>query len=156
VIEWSVVIACGTVVLTVSLCFLVGLMVVCSGSDGTRARDLFSALRRENESLGERATTEDRSGALLRDLLTEREYEELAQRGYLDVASPSIGHRIYRIPRDGGLVRVYEQGRAVRSLCVQPAVPLPSKDVIVLHKLMIQGSEQQYLACARTFPINFP
>jgi hypothetical protein len=155
VIEWSVVFVGGTVVLTLGLCFLLGLMAVCSGSAGG-LRDLFAGLRHESESLGERATTEDRSGALLRDLLTEREYEQLAQRGYLDVASPSVGHRVYRIPRDGGLVRVYQNGTAVRSLCVQPVVPLPGNDVIVLHKLMIQGSEQQYLACARQFPISLP
>lgn len=155
-IEWGAVTVCGTAVLALGLCFLLGLMAVCNGSAGTGLRDLFSALRRGNESLGERATTEDRSGALLRDLLTEREYEQLAQRGYLEVASPSVGHRIYRIPRDGGLVRMYQNGRAVRSLCVQPVVPLPGNDVIVLHKLMIQGSEQQYLACARHFPISLP
>jgi hypothetical protein len=92
-----------------------------------------------------------RARALLRDLLTEREYRTLTRHGYLEVASPSNAQRVYRIPGGGGLVRVYDGGTAVMDLCLQPAEPLPEGDVVLLHKLMIEGNEQEYLARANHF-----
>lgn len=58
--------------------------------------------------------------------------------------------------RADGLVRVYGQGKAVRTLCLQPVEPLPSYDVVVLPKLMIQGNEHEYVQQARHFPALFP
>ncbi len=107
-------------------------------------------------SPAQRALAEERSGALLRDLLDETQYAHLMAHGYLDVASPSIERRVYRIPRDAGRVRVYENGRASCELCVQPVVPLPTNDVIVMHKLMIEGDEQGYLARANELPLALP
>lgn len=98
-----------------------------------------------------RGLAAERAEALLRDVLDEREYQQLIKRGYLDVTSPIDAQRIYRIPAYAGLVRMYERGVAVRELCVQPVEPLPSADVVAMHKLMIQGDEQQYLARARQF-----
>jgi hypothetical protein len=92
-----------------------------------------------------------RARALLRAVLTEREYRHLARRGYLEVNSPSDQQRVYRIPGAGGLVRVYDRGTAVMDLCLQPAEPLPDGDVVLLHKLMIEGNEQEYLARANHF-----
>lgn len=94
----------------------------------------------------------ERAEELLRGLLDEQEYRQLMKRGYLDVASPSNARRIYRVPLFIGRVHVYEQGRAVFDLCVQPVEPLPSADVVAMHKLMIQGNEQEYLASANQFP----
>src|SRR2546422_3291520 len=53
--------------------------------------------------------------------------------------------RVYRIPGAGGLVKVYERGCAVMELCLQPAEPLPDGDVVVMHKLVIEANEQEYL-----------
>lgn len=92
-----------------------------------------------------------RARALLRAVLTEREYRLLARRGYLEVNSPSNAQRVYRIPGAGGLVRVYDHGTAVMDLCLQPAEPLPEEDIVLLHKLMIEGNEQEYLARANHF-----
>ena len=92
-----------------------------------------------------------RARALLRAVLTEREYRHLARWGYLEVNSPTNQQRVYRIPGAGGLVRVYDRGTAVMDLCLQPAEPLPEGDVVVLHKLMIEGNEQEYLARANHF-----
>ena len=64
---------------------------------------------------------------------------------------PSIESRIYRIPGSGGLVKVYEKGCAVMELCLQPAEPLPDGDVVVMHKLMIEANEQEYLQKANHF-----
>jgi hypothetical protein len=99
-----------------------------------------------NNTPGERA--ED----LLRDVLDEREYQQLRQRGYLDIPSPSNPQRIYRIPRFPGRISVYEGGKAERELCIQSAEPIPSADIVAMHKLMIEGDEKEYLAQANWFP----
>jgi hypothetical protein len=102
------------------------------------------------------SSAQERSLALLKEVLEEHEYEQLTRRGYLDISSPSNSQRIYRIRRNAGLVSLFEQGRAIRELCVQPTEPLPNDDVVVMHKLMIQGNEQEYLARANQFPSLFP
>ncbi|HEV7126666.1 MAG TPA: hypothetical protein VGN32_04400 [Ktedonobacterales bacterium] len=99
----------------------------------------------------EHLSAEGRSRVMLRDLLSEHEYEQLTKSGYLEVKSPSNSERTYRIPGAGGLVRVYEHDTPIMELCLQPTEPLPEGDVIVLHKLMIQGNEQEYLAKANHF-----
>ena len=112
--------------------------------------------RRRGASSAENTLAEARSRDLLRDLLDEREFQQLTQYGYLDIASPNYDDRIYRIPGCAGWVCVYEKGQALMHLCVQPAEPLPVNDVIALHKLMIEGNEHGYLACANPIPLFFP
>ena len=112
--------------------------------------------RRWAASSAECDHAEARSAALLRDLLDEREMEQLTQDGYLDIPSPNYENRVYRIPCCAGWVCVYEKGQARMHLCVQPADPLPNNDVIALHKLMIEGNEQGYLARANEIPLFFP
>jgi RNA polymerase sigma-54 factor len=102
----------------------------------------------------DRATPAARARALLHDLLDEREREQLATHGYLEVPSPSHPQRFYRIPGYSGRVRLYEQGSVVCELCVGPVEPLPRADVVVLHKLMIQGDEEAYLSSANHFPVR--
>ncbi len=102
-------------------------------------------------SVGEHLSADGRARALLREMLSEGEYQQLTKFGYLEVSSPSNDQRVYRIPGAGGLVRVYERGTAVMELCLQSTEPLPDGDLILLHKLMIQGNEQEYLAKANHF-----
>jgi hypothetical protein len=111
----------------------------------------FPRLGRWRDSVSEHVSAEGRARALLRELLDEHEYQQLTRLGYLDVASPRYDQRIYRIPVAGGLVRVYERGTATMELCLQPAEPLPDNDVVALHKLMIEGNEEEYLARANHF-----
>lgn len=99
-------------------------------------------------------TPTQRAEALLREILDEREYEQWTKRDYVDVVSPCSARRIYRIPRYIGLVRMYENGIATRELCLRSVEPLPGPDVVVMHKLMIQGDEQEYLASARSYPLS--
>jgi hypothetical protein len=94
---------------------------------------------------------ETRAGMLLRDVLTEREYRQLTQRGYVEIASPHYPGRVYRIPGVPGRVRVFHRNRALWELCLEPTESLPHSDVIVLHKLMILGNESEYLATANRF-----
>jgi hypothetical protein len=110
----------------------------------------------DRDPSGMTAAAQENSLALLKTILSEREYEQLSQWGYVDINSPSNPQRIYRVRRNGGLVSVYEDGKAIQEVCVQPIEPLPRDDVVVLHKLMIQGNEQEYLARANQFPPLFP
>ena len=115
----------------------------------TRAGD--GQWRRWTGFLSSRIAAERRATVLMRELLSVGQYQQLTRHGYLEVASPHIPHRTYRIPGTGGLVRVYEQGHAIMDLCLQPVDPLPDGDVVVMHKLMIEANEQEYLAKANHF-----
>jgi hypothetical protein len=88
---------------------------------------------------------EERAEALLRDVLTDAEYAQLGECGYLEIRSPSQPMRTYRVPQRPGRVAVHEFGVEVESLCVAPVEWLPSGDVVLAHKLMIEGNEQEYL-----------
>jgi hypothetical protein len=48
-------------------------------------------------------------------------------------------------------VAVHEGGAEVESLCVAPAERLPAGDVVLAHKLMIEGDEPEYLRRANHF-----
>ena len=99
----------------------------------------------------DRGAAEARAGALLRDLLTEDERRQLERDGYLGGPSPSRPGRTYRVPRRRGQVRVYEGTTLVLALCVGPDGWLPDGDVVLLHKLMIEGNEEEYLRVANRF-----
>ncbi|HEY7833986.1 MAG TPA: hypothetical protein VIG30_10485 [Ktedonobacterales bacterium] len=106
-------------------------------------------------ALGTRSAVDQRVDALLRDVLEASEYHTLMTRGYVDVASSEHADFIYRIPRYGGMVTRYEHGRATIDLCVQPVDPLPGGDIVVLHKLLLQASELDYVATARKYPSRY-
>jgi hypothetical protein len=97
------------------------------------------------------AVADARAKQLLLDLLGDEQYDQLTRLGYLEVASPGYAERMYRIPLEDGMVRVYEGGKEVLRLCVQPVHPLPRYDVIAMHKLLIEGDEQEYLSRANWF-----
>lgn len=97
------------------------------------------------------SAAESRARLLLRDVLTDAEYQQIITAGYLEIMSPEMEQRVYRSPRDGGRVRMYERGQFVCELCLRPTRPLPQSDLLVLHKLMIEGSEADYLATANHF-----
>lgn len=101
-------------------------------------------------------TARERAEELLRALLDEQEYQQVRKRGYVDVVSPSNAQRIYRIPRYLGRVCIYEGGQVVRELCIQPVEPIPSADVVAMHKLMIEADEEHYLAQANQFSALIP
>jgi hypothetical protein len=93
----------------------------------------------------------ERAEALLRSLLSDEEYRQLNRRGYLEIPSPSRPRRLYRVPRHQGQVKVYEGGVPVMALCVQSVEPIPDGDAVVMHKLMIEGNEDEYLRIANRF-----
>ncbi|MGI8912525.1 MAG: hypothetical protein ACR2JY_01845 [Chloroflexota bacterium] len=98
-----------------------------------------------------RIVSEQRAETLLRDVLSAGQFHQLRRRGYLDVPSPSRPNRTYRIPRSRDQVRVYEDGRLLERLCVQAVEPVPTGDVVLIHKLMIEANEDEYLRLANHF-----
>ena len=94
---------------------------------------------------------ERRAADLLRDALTPEQFRQLVGRGYLEIPSPTEPQRGYRVPRTRGYIQVIENGRAVMRLCVQPVECLPDADVVVLHKLMIEANEENYLQKANKY-----
>jgi hypothetical protein len=89
-----------------------------------------------------------RAAALLRDVLSAAEFHQLEGHGYLEMPSPSRPGQRYRILRQKGLVTLYDGDTLIMSLCVQPTVCLPSDDSVLMHKLMIEGNEEEYLRIA--------
>src|SRR6202521_3084337 len=85
---------------------------------------------------------ERRAADLLRDTLTPEQCRQLVWQGYLEVPSPTEPQRVSRVPQTKGYVEAIENGRAVMRLCVQPVAGLPDADLVVLHKLMIEGNEE--------------
>lgn len=100
----------------------------------------------------ERLVAEGRARLLLRQLLGDEEFERVVRRGYLEVPSPSIPGRLYRIPYFQGMVDVIEGGISTMRLCVVPARWVPDADVVIMHKLLIEGDEARYLRVANRFP----
>ncbi len=98
------------------------------------------------------STARRRALALLRSVLSPAEYHELMTHGCLTVPSPTRREITYRIPRGPGFVRVFEAGQPVVDLCVQPTACLPSDDVVLMHKVLIESDEAAYLATANRFP----
>ncbi len=106
----------------------------------------------ENLTAADRLAAEDRANQLLRQLLHPDEYERMMQRGYLEVSSPTIPGRSYRIPYPQGLVDVFDHGIATLRLCVVPTRWVPDHDLMIMHKLFIEGDEARYLRVANQFP----
>jgi hypothetical protein len=88
---------------------------------------------------------------LLRDILTPRELRQLFWRNYIEIPSKLKPQRVYRVPRTNSYVQVRENGHTVMWLCLQPVEQLPDDDVVVMHKLMIEGQEEVYLQTANKF-----
>ncbi len=94
---------------------------------------------------------ERRAADLLRDVLTPEQIRQLVWSGYLEIQSSTEPQRVYRVPLAKGYVQVVENGRTVMRLCVQPVEYLPDADVVVLHKLMIEADEENYLLKANRY-----
>ena len=98
-----------------------------------------------------RQEADKRAEQLLKLLLLPEQYNQLTRKGYIEVPSGLYPYRVYRIPRHRGSVEVYEMGRLVMSLCIQPTENVPDADVVVMHKLMIEGNEREYERRANRF-----
>jgi len=105
--------------------------------------------RREARAEWRRA--QERAECLLQHVLTPEESEALRRRGYLELRSRVHPTWVYRIPRHQGQVKVFEDDAPVLALCVQSIEPIPDADAVILHKVMIEGDEDNYLRVANRF-----
>lgn len=92
-----------------------------------------------------------RAKRALSEMLSLEEYDQLTHRGYIEVRSPSTPQRVYRIPNGHGRVAVYDSGKRVMGLCVGPVEYVPDADLVLVHKLMIEANEAEYLKLANRF-----
>jgi hypothetical protein len=112
-------------------------------------RTMFTRQREHN-------TAKKRAEALLRSSITAEQYQQLIDRGYLEIPSRLYSGYLYRIPRNQQRVQIYETSQAssipysrkLAELCVIPCDPVPDADMVLAHKLMIEADEQSYLSIA--------
>jgi hypothetical protein len=81
---------------------------------------------------------------MLRRVLSEEERAQMQRDGFLEVPSPSVVGRRYRIPRRGAPVAVLEPSGRVVYLCLQPETPVAEQELVVIHKLLLEGAEEDY------------
>jgi hypothetical protein len=98
---------------------------------------MFGWLRRRREVAA-------RAEALVKRVLSDAERAQLRRDGFLEVPSPSVTGRRYRIPRRGSPVAVLEPTGNVVYLCLQPETPVAEQELLVVHKLMLEGAEDEY------------
>lgn len=104
----------------------------------------------------EHNTAKRRAESLLRSSITHEEYQQLLDRGYLEIPSRLYPGYLYRIPRNQQRVQIYETNQAspvpyarkLAELCVVACEPVPDADMVLAHKLMIEADEQGYLSIA--------
>jgi len=97
-----------------------------------------------------------RAETLLRTSITDEQYQQLVDHGYLEIPSRLYPGYLYRIPRTQQRVQIYETNQSVTTpyarklaeLCVVPCDSVPDADMVLAHKLMIEADEQAYLSIA--------
>jgi hypothetical protein len=99
----------------------------------------------------QRSEAERRAQQLVTEMLSREQLAQLNRLGFIELRSRLIPGRTYRVPRRRGQVQVYEQGHHAGSLCIQPTRWVPDADVLLMHKLMIEGNEAEYLRTANFF-----
>jgi len=99
----------------------------------------------------DRTYAEKKANKLLQQLLSPGQHEQLKTLGFLQQESRLIPGRSYRIPRHRGQVQIYEAGKHAGSLCIQPTRWVPDGDLVLMHKLMIEANESEYLRIANIF-----
>jgi hypothetical protein len=98
--------------------------------------------------LAEHREGERRAEALLREHVSAGQYWHLLERGYLEIPSRLHPGRRYRVPRWPGPVAVYEGERLVCELCLVTCERVPSADLFLTLKWLIEGDERLYLSLA--------
>jgi len=106
------------------------------------------AIRRERE----RHRAAHRADLLIREFLSSEELAELEERGCLVVASRAHPGRLYRVPAWPGWITVLQDGRPIAWLCLRPTRALPPRELVIVHKLMLEADEEAYWRLANRVP----
>ena len=91
-----------------------------------------------------RSRSAQRAELLLAELLTSDELAELDARGFLEVPSRAHPGRRYRVPACPGWVAVVQDGQPFAWLCLRPRRALPPREMVLVHKLMLEADEEAY------------
>jgi hypothetical protein len=94
--------------------------------------------------LRQRHVAHRRAEALVRHVLSEAEQAQLRREGFVEVHSHEVSGRTYRIPRRGSPVAVLEPDGHVKYLCLQPETPVAFPELVLVHKLMLEGAVADY------------
>jgi len=98
----------------------------------------------------------ERAAQLLQELMPADQRDELGANGHFSIKSPHYPGREYRVWGTARPVDVFEAGKLTMSLCVESLDPLPPGDVVLMHKLMIEGNEKEYLRVANRLSAGPP
>jgi len=98
--------------------------------------------------------SEESAERLLRTVLGDAKYEDFIRLGYIEIPSRTHPGRVYMIRSWPGKVTIVEGGQPTAVLCAQPIIDVPMADLLVLHKLMIEGNEDEYLRTANQSDIG--
>jgi hypothetical protein len=85
-----------------------------------------------------------RAEDLVRHVLSDREYAQLRRESFLEVRSRRVPGRRYRIPAGGSPVAALEPDGRLLYLCLQPALPVPRQELLVIQKLLLEGDEDEF------------
>ena len=81
---------------------------------------------------------------LVRQVLSDGEYAQLRREGFLEVRSRRVPGRAYRIPAGGSPVAALEPDGRLVYLCLQPALPVPPQELVLIQKLLLEGDEDAF------------
>ena len=85
-----------------------------------------------------------RAEDLVRHVLSDREYAQLRRESFIEVRSRRVPGRRYRIPAGGSPVAALEPDGRLLYLCLQPALPVPRQELLVIQKLLLEGDEDEF------------
>jgi hypothetical protein len=85
-----------------------------------------------------------RAERLVQRILSQEERDQLRRDGVLEVPSTGVQGRRYRIPRRGSPVAVLEPTGRIVYLCLQPETPVAPAELLLVHKLLLEGAEDEY------------
>jgi hypothetical protein len=91
-----------------------------------------------------RLAAQRRADELVRRALSDAERRQLEQTGFLEVRSGLVPGRRYRIPACGAPIAVLEPDGRLVYLCLQPSTPVARQELVVVHKLLLEGAEADY------------
>ena len=85
-----------------------------------------------------------RAEDLVRHMLSDGEYAQLCREGFIELRSRRVPGRRYRIPAGGSPVAALEPDGRLVYLCLQPVLPVPRQELLVIQKLLLEGDEDAF------------
>jgi hypothetical protein len=85
---------------------------------------------------------EQRANALLRRFLSKKQLSQLEEYGYFEqVGADGLLYRLWHGSHRS--IELVEGGEVVKTLCIHPRITVPTGDVVLAKKLLVQGDTQR-------------